>query len=247
MIKKIPNSAKINHKVGGFHIQILYPGTALSSADTGIGTIGRIDHANITPGTHIPMHPHQDDEILTYTRKGKTRHKDSEGIADVVSENRLMMMNAGSSFYHDELILEDGPTEVLQIFLRPEKSGLKPMVQFYDLPETYSINKWRAIAGKGSEYPLQIRSSTWLYDIRMEKGNQQTLPPLPIANASCLIYLFNGKVTVNDTIELSKGESIIEEQENIQLNAVEESDLVLFVTDKNAPYFEGGMFSGNKR
>lgn len=247
MIKKIPNSQKIDHQVGGFHIQILYPGTALGATDTGIGTIGRLDHANILPGTHIPMHPHSNDEILTYTRKGKTRHKDSEGITDVVSDTRLMMMNAGTSFYHDELVLDDGPTEVLQIFLRPEKSGLKPMVQFYDLPETYSINKWRPIAGKGSGFPLEVRSSTWLYDIRMEKGNSQTLPELPVANASCLVYLFNGKVTVNDTIELKKGESIFEEKENIRIVANEDSDLVLFITDRNAVYYEGGMFSGNQR
>jgi len=34
---------------------------------------GRIDHARITPGTLIPMHPHQNDEILTYLRNGKVK------------------------------------------------------------------------------------------------------------------------------------------------------------------------------
>lgn len=83
--------------------------------------------------------------------------------------------------------------------------------------------------------------------MRMEKGNTQMLPPLPVANASCLLYVFNGKITVNDTISLTKGESIIEEQETIRIMSAEDSDLVLFITNKNAEFFDGGIFSGNQR
>ena len=43
-----------------------------------------------------------------------------------------MMMNAGANFYHEEMVLEDGGVlECLQIFIRPETSGLKPKVQFH--------------------------------------------------------------------------------------------------------------------
>jgi hypothetical protein len=94
MITKIDNSSKIGKQVGGFGIQILYPGTILNPAkDTGFGTIGRIDHASVMPGTLIPMHPHRDDEILTYLRSGKVKHKDSEGVTDTISAGRMMLMN----------------------------------------------------------------------------------------------------------------------------------------------------------
>jgi redox-sensitive bicupin YhaK (pirin superfamily) len=122
MITKIGNKEKLSKQHGGFGIQVLYPGTInLNTIDTGIGTIGRIDQAKVMPGTLIPMHPHRDDEILTYLRSGRVKHMDSEGITETISSNKLMMMNAGARFYHEELVLEEGGIlEGLQIFLRPE-------------------------------------------------------------------------------------------------------------------------------
>lgn len=101
-----------------------------------------MDHARITPGTLISMHPHQDDEILTYLRSGQVKHTDSEGFTDIISNQKLMMMNAGERYYHQEQVLEEGDVlEDLQIFIRPEMGGLKPQVQFYELQEAYSTNQ----------------------------------------------------------------------------------------------------------
>jgi redox-sensitive bicupin YhaK (pirin superfamily) len=212
-----------------------------------MGTIGRIDHAHVLPGTLIPMHPHRDDEILTYLRSGKVKHTDSEGFTDVISNKKLMLMNAGATFYHEERVLEESDAlEGLQIFLRPQKSGLPPRVQFRALSEVYSLNQWRTLAGKEDDQPLQIRSSTWVYDIRLENGGRQSLPELSTANAACLLYVFAGEVLINSTTTLGKGESIFPENESIQLEALQTSDLVLFVTDKSAEYTALGMYSGNQ-
>ncbi len=244
---KILNSQKIGRKRGDFGIQILLPGQALSTSDTGIGTIGRIDHAHVLPGTLIPMHPHRDDEILTYLRSGKVMHKDSEGFTDTISSKKLMLMNAGTTFYHEELVLEESDAlEGLQIFLRPQRSGLPPRVQFHDFAEAYSLDQWRVLAGKEESQPLQIRSSTWVYDMRLQKGMRGALPELPTAHASCLLYVFGGEVSVNVETTLVTGESLFMENESIRLEARQTSDLVLFVTDKNAEYTATGMYSGNQ-
>lgn len=164
MFTKIDNSVKFGKQQGGFGIEILYPGILFpESNDTGIATIGRIDHARVMPGTLIPMHPHRDDEILTYLRSGKVKHRDSEGLTEYISAQRLMLMNAGKHFYHEELTLEEGGVlKGLQIFIRPEERGLKPQVQFHNLPEKFSTNQWRKVAGKDDDFPLTFRSATWL-------------------------------------------------------------------------------------
>lgn len=248
MFKKIDNSVKIGKQHGGFGIEILYPGILFpNSNDTGIATIGRIDHAQVMPGTLIPMHPHSDDEILTYLRAGKVKHKDSEGLTEIISAQRLMLMNAGKRFYHEELSLaEGGVLKGLQIFIRPEESGLMPKVQFHDLPETFSVNQWRKVAGKDNDFPLTFRSATWLYDIRLATGNKQSLPPLPVKNATLLLYVFEGEVSVSNGDVLKTGESLLIEGELPKFTALSESDVVLFVTDKNSTYSEDGMYSGNK-
>ncbi|MBF4473772.1 pirin family protein [Flavobacterium sp. HJJ] len=247
MITKIDNTIKYGKQHGGFGIQILYPGLIKPElSDTGFSTIGRIDHAKITPGTLIPMHPHKDDEILTYLRSGKVSHLDSEAHTGIISNQNLMMMNAGATFYHEESVLDEGGTlQGLQIFIRPEVKGLKPEVQFYQLPEIYSINEWRKIAGYQADYPLQIRSRTWIMDLRLEKGEEIFLPDSPAENVAFLFYVFDGEVNVNDSTRLNTGESILIENTSPTFRASETSDIVLFITQTDSVHFDGGMYSGN--
>ena len=244
MIRKIENYEKTNYEKGGFKIQVLFPGKNLKNNDTGLRTIGRIDHANLSSETLVPMHPHSDDEILTYLRRGQMKHKDSEGIVEVVSNKKLMMMNAGEVFHHEELCLED--EEGLEIFIRPEEKGLNPNIQFYDLPSIYSINVWRLIAGEGKETPLHIRSKTSIYDMRLESGKDTVSPEMQEKDSTLLFYVFNGEVVINEDTVLTKGESVILKDEKIKCKAMQTTDIVLFVTDENSRYFEDGMHSGNK-
>jgi redox-sensitive bicupin YhaK (pirin superfamily) len=247
MFTDIDNTIKYGKQHGGFGIQILYPGLIRPGLnDSGFYTLGRIDHARITPGTLIPMHPHQDDEILTYLRSGRVRHTDSEGFTDIISNQKLMMMNAGERYYHQEQVLEEsGVLEGLQIFIRPEKEGLKPQVQFYELNDAYSTNQWRKLAGKGTDYPLQIRSNTWLMDMRLEKEKQSELPLAPGENTTFLFYVFSGKVQVMEDIILTAGESVLIENEHPLFHALETSEIVLFMTQEDAVHFDGGIYSGN--
>lgn len=192
------------------------------------------------------MHPHRDDEILTYLRTGKVRHRDSEGFTGIISNQHLMMMNAGATFYHEEKVLEEaGVLGGLQIFLRPEVAGLPPQVQFHQLQEPYSVNRWRKIAGNGEDYPLQVRSNTWLMDLRLEVGKEILLPELPIEDAAFLFYVFNGEIQVTHETVIKTGESLLIENEGPTFSANETSDIVLFITQTNAVYFDGGMYSGN--
>jgi redox-sensitive bicupin YhaK (pirin superfamily) len=96
---------------GGFGIQILYPGVALGTNDSGIAAIGRIDHARIPAGHIIRMHPHRDDEILTYVRHSGMLHRDTVGDQEEITRTRLMLMNAGHTFEHEEKMLGPEPLE----------------------------------------------------------------------------------------------------------------------------------------
>ncbi len=245
MLKKISADKRIPHGQGAFQIRILYPGSAIKSNDSGIGTIGRFDHAQLTPGVFVGMHPHQNDEILSYLRSGNLIHKDSQGEQVTVSATKIMMMNAGTKIYHEESIPNDGkPVEMLQIFLRPETNGLVPNVTFHDFDKVFSENEWRLVAGNTASSPLKIRSNTAVWDVRLSEKSTLNLPNFD-SNKTYLLYNFNGKIKINEII-LEKGDSILIRQEDIKIQANELSDLVLFVTDENSNYSKTGMFSGNR-
>ena len=155
-------------------------------------------------------------------------------------------MNAGKGLYHQEKVLEAGGVlEGLQIFIRPETGGLSPQLQFHELQTISSKNQWRKIAGNGKDYPLQIRSNTWLMDMRLENGEEVLLPEIPAENIAFLFYVFNGEIQANENMLLNTGESVLIETENPLFKALETTDIVLFITQTNAAHFEGGMYSGN--
>jgi len=251
MIKKMDASVKTGKQRGGFGIEILYPGAAFSNpTDSGLAGIGRIDQARVNPGTLIPMHPHRNDEILTYIRTGRVKHTDSGGNTEIISSQRLMLMNAGAEFQHEEQVLEDSEAHTaLQIFIRPEEGDMAPNVQFHDFTDIYSLDHWRKIAGKTQDFPLKFRSSTAVYDMRMQGETIKGLPQKALNNKSLtfLFYVFEGEVEVDDKILLKSGESLLIKEESPEFRAIKESDVVLFATEEKAQFFKNGMYSGNQK
>jgi len=192
------------------------------------------------------MHPHVNDDILSYFRYGKVKHTDSEGFSEWITPQRLMLMKAGKLFYHEEAIINE--QEGLQIFIRPGKKDSVPEVVFQELETVHSKDNWRLIASPDKEKTeLQLSSDIWIYDMLATPSHTYTLPEKFGANYGCLLYVFQGGITVNESINLSKGESLFIQDEAIIFRTNKRSELVLFVTDTQSPYFDGGMYSGNKK
>ncbi len=239
MITQLPNNQ------GKGFIAALYPNVTLSRTDTGLGTIGRIDHALLAHDSIVPMHPHANDEILSYFRSGRAEHTDSEQIQDSAHATRLMLMKAGKWYSHEERILGHEETfEGLQIFIRPAVKDSLPSVTFQDLTQKHSDNRWRLLASPNNESELQFSSQTWIFDSRLQQGHHLTLPTLK-PHLTYLLYVFQGEVKLKGSL-LNKRDSIIIKDEQIILTTPSQAELVLFVTDETAPYYDGGMFSGNR-
>ena len=243
MLIKIDNS----QKTGNRNIQILYPGLSINDADTGYATIGRIDQAKFAPGVLIAMHPHVNDDILTYLRSGKVQHKDSEGFIEFIEPTRLMLMKAGKSFFHEELVLEEGGTlEALQIFMRPKEKDSKPEVIFSELDNANSLNKWRLIASPAKDSKLQFSSDTWFYDMKLTDNRVYDLPPFPKKDDTMLFYVFSGEVETSNGMTVSRGESILIKNESFTFTTKQGAQLAVFITNENATYYDQGMYSGNQ-
>lgn len=243
--KKLERSIKRRHGNGGFGIEILWPGLVNDGDDSGIGTIGRIDHAHVLPGTLIAMHPHRDDEILTYLRSGRVLHSDSEGHTSEVSNRRLMLMGAGHRFEHEEQVQPGEDLTGLQIFLRPANGGLPPQVRFRNLEDVFSKDAWRLLAGPDAGEVLQVRSQSWVHDARLSEGVPLVLPAVEAESPLHLVYVFDGKIAIAG-LTLVTGESALLSS-RATINAEQTSDLVVFTTDLTSTVFKGGMFSGNQR
>ncbi|MDX2282770.1 MAG: pirin family protein [Bacteroidia bacterium] len=229
-------------KHGNRHISMLYPGQPLGLGDSGIGSIGRIDQADIQGGTTIRMHPHRNDEILSYFRTGKVVHTDSAGTTEIISRNKLMLMKAGRVFYHEEKILDR--LEGLQIFIRPMTADYEPEVLFEELDPEDSPDRWRLLASDRPSSHLRFTSRTEIFDASLSSGTTLAFPETELPQAMYILYAFQGSLLVNGSIALSKGESILTDDAGLSFSASSRAEAVLFITDPGQACFKQGMFSG---
>ncbi len=197
---------KSTFEYGPFKIRRIRPGKILSDgANDAFGPLSVIDHANLNIGTLVSMHEHINDEILSYMWQGSMVHEDSAGNRIPLSPKKLMMMNAGESFWHEEstpLV----PVEMLQIFIRPREANLPPRVQFLERPEGTRTLEWTLLAGpEGENAPLEIRQSVYIYDIRLEHNDKIEVPQHH--GFAQFLYVMDGEVSL-EKIVLYKGDAI---------------------------------------
>lgn len=228
---------------GPFQVRRNRPGLVLgSNVDVAFGPLSVIDHANLGPGTVVRMHEHNNDEILSYMWRGTMIHEDSAGHRIPISAHKLMMMNAGRSFWHEEST-PDGPVEMLQIFIRPREADLPGDVQFFDRPDDIMDGRWHLVAGpQASDAPLKIRQQVTVYDANLRAGDEIALPT--VQGLSPWVYVMDGIVTIG-TETLAKGDAVTDLHQPLPtLRAKGPTTLVGFLVDRTAPATQAGTISG---
>ena len=216
------------------------------------------------PDTLISMHPHRNEEIVSWVPAGVMRHDDREGNDLVTDAENVLAMNAGSGFWHAEYTApDDPPLRMLQIFVRPHSLGLDPGIQHAPLPDPVP-GEWRRVFGPdGSEAPVTVRNAVDLYDVRLDAGTSVDLPTEP--GRDVYLYVFEGTVALDragaqgagaggagaqgagadgagvDDERLSETESaIVEGGLEVTLTASEDAVLVAFLIDPDAPITRQG-------
>ncbi|MQB40791.1 pirin family protein [Rhizobium sp. ICMP 5592] len=230
---------------GPFQLRRIRPGISLRQPDdAGFGGLGIIDHARLQPGLVVRMHEHRNDEIISYLRSGNMQHTDSAGRSEVISPGRLMVMNAGSGFSHEEEVVGKDQIEMLQIFVRPETADMKPGVQFVSLDEATRTDQWRLLTGPaGSTAPSFVRQAIYLYDTHLPAGKSIGLPSMP--GFDRWLYVFRGSVLVgHQEAGTHTALTIGADEAALDVTATANTDLVLFLIDRRARFSREGTISG---
>lgn len=222
------------HRMGPFVIRRNHPGRAIAGHnDHGFGPLAAMDDSSLDPGTHIRLHEHSNEEIVSYIVKGVMRHRDTAGYELDLTPATLMVMNAGESFWHEERTLhDDEPTRVLQIFVRPHALDLEPGLQFREL-EAPEPGRWRQIFGpEGSGAASTVRNRIALHDIVLPAGADASLPV--IEDWDTYFYVFDGAVEAGGE-HFGDGESgLVVDEPGAAILTRDGARLVAFQIDRNA-------------
>lgn len=234
VIHKSPRTRHIQ-KQGPFTIHFNLPGHNLPDAqDHGYGPLAAIAESILEPGTLIGFHPHYNDEIVSWVPGGVMRHNDRTVGELIADPNHLLVMNAGSGFWHEEQTLKSDPhLRMLQIFVRPHTVGLEPRIQ-HGLIAAPVSNEWRHLFGpEGSAAPFTVRNDVHLHDIRLSAGTTVALPQAP-EGWHTYFYVFTGAVSVTGDRFTEAETGLIVGSDTHDITAEEESVVVAFLINPAA-------------
>ncbi len=225
----------------GCTTETVYPGLSIDGTDSGIGAIGRIERSYSLPGFVAPMHPHRDDEILSYVRSGMLLHLDSMGHEEKITPEKVLVMNAGVIFQHEERTLGRDPVEAYHVYFRPEKDGLEPMVQFSEIGSPRS-DEWRLLAAR-LDAPLVLRAHAWVHDANLKVGSYR-FPSFAQTSVARVLIVCEGQMRIGAQF-FRKGDIVTLSEATRTFMIVGAAKLLLISTDTRARCFLGGLSSGN--
>lgn len=237
MIYKQPPSSSIK-KVGTFIRRRYFPGLSLPNhGDHGYGPLAAVDDATLEPGTLVRMHEHRNDEIVSYVHQGAMRHFDSTETRVNINPHNLMVMNAGRSFWHEELVREgDGTTRTLQIFIRPHTIDLEPQLQQLVLTKP-TPNRWRYLVGPAGA-PATIRNDVRIFDGHLVAGS--TLPLPAYQEWDSYFVVLRGEIEINDQSFSAVENGLLVDEVGAHLQVKEDALMVVFLINRHAPLSYAG-------
>ena len=187
-----------------------------------------INEDRVQPGKGFGTHPHEDMEIITYVLEGGLAHRDSLGTGSTIQPGELQTMTAGTGITHSEF--NASPTELVhlyQIWLLPERDGLKPSYEQRIFPENERSNRLRLVASPdGNEGSLMIRQDARLFLASLESG--RGVSHRLASGRHAWLQVLGGEIALNG-VPLSVGDgAAISNESDLSIVSKGTSEVLLF-------------------
>jgi quercetin 2,3-dioxygenase len=188
-----------------------------------------INEDHVDPGHGFGTHPHRDMEIITYVLEGALAHKDSMGTGSTIRPGEVQRMSAGTGVMHSEF--NHSPSEevhLLQIWLLPERKGIKPSYEQKEFPRESKLNRLRLVASPaGDDGSVTIHQDARLYASVLEEG-KSVLHELG-KGRSAWLQVARGEVSLNGTTLKAGDGAAVEHEAALEITGrVPSSEFLLF-------------------
>ncbi len=188
-----------------------------------------INEDYIAPGMGFGTHSHDNMEIITFVVEGALEHRDSTGASGVIRPGEVQKMSAGTGVSHSEVnASKTEPVHLLQIWVQPERKGIKPSYEQKTFPEALKRGKLRLIASPdGSGDSVTVQQDAKLYDATLAKGDEVSYSLG--ADRHAWLQVIKGAISVNGESQLHAGDgAAISEENSLEILANEAAEILLF-------------------
>lgn len=171
----------------------------------------------IQSGTGFGEHPHDNMEIITIPLRGAISHRDSMNHEEVIGVNEVQVMSAGTGIFHsEENASKTEDINLLQLWIFPNESNVKPVYdQKYFHPEE-AQNKWQQLVASVSKpdgNALTIHQEAKISRVFLDE-NSSINYQLEESSYGVYLFIIDGEVEIaGDILEARDAISLSEIQE----------------------------------
>jgi redox-sensitive bicupin YhaK (pirin superfamily) len=187
-----------------------------------------INDDTIAPSQGFGRHGHRDMEIVTYLLSGALAHGDSMQNATTFRRPEVQRMSAGRGVMHSEFNPSDAETtHLLQVWIETDVKGIAPEYDQRRFEDADKRGKLLPIATPdGRLGSMTIHQDASIYASLLAPGEAVTHVPAPGRRA--YVHVASGDVTLNG-LPLKTGDGAkIENESELALAAVGDSEVLLF-------------------
>ena len=196
--------------------------------NTSFGTLRVFNVDTLVPGGVWPMHSHRDIEVITYALDGEFQHADQNGKGGVLHPGDVQHTTVGKGMLHEEINhRDDAPMTFLQVWITPEKQGLKPSVEQRTVDPNDRLNRFLTLASNRDSEALGMRQDAAFVVSKLEA--QRSASYELSEGYGAYLYVASGSISLNGHA-LSQGDAAkIVDESAVEVEGGEDSELAMVV------------------
>jgi redox-sensitive bicupin YhaK (pirin superfamily) len=181
----------------------------------------------LSPGAVWPLHPHRDNEVVTYVANGEFRHADERGKGGVLKKGWVQHTTVGRGMWHSEINNRpDQPMRFIQMWFYPSRHDLEPSVEQKAIERADRTDRFLPLASGREKGILPIVSDASVFSSFLHAGKKEHYD-LETGRGLYLYVLEGGPVSVNGTRVPALGAAMITEEAAIEVAAENDAELLL--------------------
>ncbi len=191
------------------------------------GTLRVFNDDTLSPGAIWPLHPHRDNEVVTYCAEGEFRHADEHGVGGILKKGWVQHTTVGTGMWHSEINnLPDSPMRFIQMWFIPSKHGLNPAVQQRKVLKSERTNLFLPLVSNTHPGALHIVSDAAVFSSFLQSG-KQAVHPIAKGRGIYLYVLEGGPVYANENLMDALSAAKITEERELTVRAGKDAELLL--------------------
>lgn len=191
------------------------------------GTLRVFNDDTLSPGAVWPLHPHRDNEVVTYCAAGEFRHADEHGAGGILRKGWVQHTTVGRGMWHSEINNSpDEPMRFIQMWFRPARHGLEPSVEQKAIDRNDRTDRLLPLVSNSAPGALSIASDAEVSSSFLTKGHEVT-HSVAKGWGVYLYVLEGGPVTVNGRRMPALSSAMITDERLFTVRADENAELLL--------------------